>query len=253
MRPPVVAACEPVHGLKGYSRVTLPVMTKHRPSLSVPLAALVSCVLGMLVGSVASAQSTPGDSSAPASAAAPATSESAAIPEAPPAAPPRPRMGLVVPLTPPHQPVAKTAVKPATKAGVKPGPKPQAVAASPYQNTRGTAKAKHYYTEVWGVDKLRANYTNSGNLIKFSYRVIEPKLAKTLGDHENAPELIGIRSNAVLHIPTMEKIGQLRQMSAAEANKDYWMVFSNKGNLVKPGDEVSVIIGRFRADGLIVE
>jgi len=106
---------------------------------------------------------------------------------------------------------------------------------------------------VWGVDKLRANYTSSGNLIKFSYRVVQPKLAKTLGDHENTPELIGIRSNAVLHIPTMEKIGQLRQMSAAEADKDYWMVFSNKGNLVRPGDEVSVIIGKFRADGLIVE
>ncbi len=199
----------------------------------------------MLVTSAASAQSATGDSSAPASAAVPT--------EAAPAVPPRPRMGLVVPLTPPHQPAAKTGAKSATKAGVKPGPKPPAVPASPYQNTRGTAKAKHYYTEVWGVDKLRANYTNSGNLIKFSYRVIEPKLAKTLGDHENAPELIGIRSNAVLHIPTMEKIGQLRQMSAAEANKDYWMVFSNKGNLVKPGDEVSVIIGRFRADGLIVE
>jgi hypothetical protein len=31
------------------------------------------------------------------------------------------------------------------------------------------------------------------------------------------------------------------------------MVFSNKGNLVKPGDEISVVIGKFHADGLIVE
>ena len=213
-----------------------------------PLAALVSCALAMLVGPAASAQS-PGDSSAPESAAAQAPAEAAELPEAAPAASPRPRMGLIVPLTPPHQSVAKTAAK----AGIKADAKAPSVAASPYQNTRGTTKSKHYYSEVWGVDKLRANYTSSGNLIKFSYRVIQPKLAKTLGDHENAPELIGIRSNAVLHIPTMEKIGQLRQMSAAEADKDYWMVFSNKGNLVRPGDEVSVIIGRFRADGLIVE
>jgi hypothetical protein len=211
----------------------------------------------MLLSAAVSAQSTPGDSSAPASAATQTTPEAEALPEPAPAAPPRPRMGLVVPLTPPHQPSAHTGVKSGAKAGaklnVKLDAKPQAVVASHYQNTRGTAKSKHYYSEVWGVDKLRASYTSSGNLIKFSYRVIQPKLAKTLGEHENAPELIGIRSNAVLHIPTMEKIGQLRQMSAAEANKDYWMVFSNKGNLVKPGDEVSVIIGRFRADGLIVE
>jgi hypothetical protein len=232
-------------------------MIKQTRFPSAPLAAFVSCFLGMLLSPAVSAQSTPGDSSAPASAAAQTTPEAEALPEPAPAAPPRPRMGLVVPLTPPRQPAAHTAAKSGVKAGakvnVKLDAKPQAVVASHYQNTRGTAKSKHYYSEVWGVDKLRASYTSSGNLIKFSYRVIQPKLAKTLGEHENAPELIGIRSNAVLHIPTMEKIGQLRQMSAAEANKDYWMVFSNKGNLVKPGDEVSVIIGRFRADGLIVE
>jgi hypothetical protein len=212
--------------------------------LSAPRVALIGCFLGMLGASVTNAQSTPDDPSAPASS------------TAPPAAP-RPRMGLEVPLTPPQ---SQPAVKPSAKGGAKSPGKAAAKSAatlpaksSPYQNTRGTEKAKHYYSEVWGVDKLRANYTSSGNLIKFSYRVVQPKLAKTLGDHENTPELIGIRSNAVLHIPTMEKIGQLRQMSAAEANKDYWMVFSNKGNLVKPGDEVSVIIGKFRADGLIVE
>jgi hypothetical protein len=232
-------------------------MIKQTRFPTAPLAAFVSCFLGILVSAAASAQSRPGDSSAPASAPAQTPPEAGALPEPAPAAPPRPRMGLVVPLTPPRQPAAHTGAKSGVKAGaklnVKLDAKPQAVVASHYQNTRGTAKSKHYYSEVWGVDKLRASYTSSGNLIKFSYRVIQPKLAKTLGEHENAPELIGIRSNAVLHIPTMEKIGQLRQMSAAEADKDYWMVFSNKGNLVKPGDEVSVIIGRFRADGLIVE
>jgi hypothetical protein len=65
--------------------------------------------------------------------------------------------------------------------------------------------------------------------------------------------MVGIRSNAVLHIPTMEQVGQLRQLSATEAGKEYWMAFSNKGNLVRRGDEVSVIIGKFRADGIIVE
>jgi hypothetical protein len=151
--------------------------------------------------------------------------------------PPRPRMGLVVPLTNPKGYVVH-------RAPLKP---------SLYQNTKATERASLYYAGVWGVDKLKASSTNSGNLIKFSYRVLQPKRAAALGNHENTPELIGIRSNAVLHIPTMEKIGQLRQLSAAQADKEYWMVFSNKGNLVKPGDEVSVIIGKFRADGLIVE
>jgi hypothetical protein len=205
-------------------------------------AALMSACLAVLTTPFAGAQST-ADEGAESASPPPASPLPAPTSQAS-EAPPRPRMGLMVPLTPPRgQPVPKAA-----KTGSK-----GAIARSPYRNSKATEKAQHYYIEVWGVDKLQANYTSSGNLIKFSYRVLQPKLAKTLGDHENTPELVGIRSNAVLHIPTMEKIGQLRQMSAAEANKQYWMVFSNKGNLVKPGDEVSVIIGKFRADGLIVE
>jgi hypothetical protein len=31
------------------------------------------------------------------------------------------------------------------------------------------------------------------------------------------------------------------------------MAFSNKGRLVKRGDRVNVVIGKFRADGLVVD
>ncbi len=51
----------------------------------------------------------------------------------------------------------------------------------------------------------------------------------------------------------MEKVGQLRQSSTSQAGKSYWMAFSNKGRLVKRGDRVNVVIGKFRADGLVVD
>ena len=124
---------------------------------------------------------------------------------------------------------------------------------SPYHGMKLSEKARAYYPAAWGVDHLRATYTSSGNLIRFSYRVVEPKLAKALGDHESTPYLYAPRSHAMLSIPTMEKIGQLRQLGASEANKEYWMVFSNKGNLVRPGERVDVVIGKFHADGLLVE
>jgi hypothetical protein len=124
---------------------------------------------------------------------------------------------------------------------------------SPYHGMKTSEKAHAYYPAAWGVDHLRTTYTSSGNLIRFSYRVLEPKLAKPLGDHESTPYLYAPRTHAMLQIPTMEKIGQLRQLNAAEANKEYWMVFSNKGNLVRPGERVNVIIGKFHADGLLVE
>ncbi len=125
--------------------------------------------------------------------------------------------------------------------------------ASPYRPARTHARAREYYQSAWGVDSMLVRQTASSNLIRFSYRVTDPERAKVLGDKRATPYMIGQRSHAVLQIPVMEKIGQLRQTGTPVAGKEYWMVFSNKGNLVKPGDVVSVVIGTFHADGLVVE
>src|SRR5260370_31198189 len=76
---------------------------------------------------------------------------------------------------------------------------------SPYQGMKMSEKAREYDPAAWGVDLLRATYTSSGNLVRFSYRVVEPKLAKPLGDHEATPYLYAPRPHAMLQIPTMEK------------------------------------------------
>ena len=113
--------------------------------------------------------------------------------------------------------------------------------------------AKGYLQAMWGVDNMLVRHMASGNLIRFSYRVTDPVRAKALGDKLATPLLYGQRSRALLHIPVMDKVGQLRQTGTAEAGREYWMVFSNKGNVVKPGDRVDVVIGSFHADGLMVE
>jgi len=56
-----------------------------------------------------------------------------------------------------------------------------------------------------------------------------------------------------LVVPTMEKVGQLRQASTPVMDQSYWMTFSNPGRKVKTGDFVSVVIGQFHAIGLVVE
>jgi hypothetical protein len=125
---------------------------------------------------------------------------------------------------------------------------------SPYRQQRMTHKAKNYYAGAWGVDRLKVTHTASGNLIRFSYRVTDPTQAKVLVDRNATPYMVGQRSNVVLQVPVMDKVGQLRQTAMAPiAGQEYWMVFSNKGNPVKPGDRVNVVIGQFHADGLMVE
>jgi hypothetical protein len=124
---------------------------------------------------------------------------------------------------------------------------------SPYRQQKVTEKARKYYVGAWGIDKMRVSSTSSGNLIRFSYRVSDAELAKALSSRADTPVMLGLRSRAVLQVPVMDKVGPLRQATTPKVGQEYWMVFSNKGNLVKPGDRVNVIIGQFHADGLMVE
>jgi hypothetical protein len=124
---------------------------------------------------------------------------------------------------------------------------------SRYQPDRFAGRAGTYYRLVWGVESLGVKWTESGEVIRFSYRVLDPEKAKTLNDKQFEPSLIDPQAGVQLVVPSMEKIGQLRQSSTPEAGKSYWMAFSNKGRLVKRGHRVSVVIGKFRADGLVVD
>jgi len=124
---------------------------------------------------------------------------------------------------------------------------------SPYVASRLTSSAKRYYQTVWGVDILGVKPVSSGSLIRFTYRVVDVNKAKPLNDKRAKPYLYDQKTRAQLVVPTLEKVGQLRQTPTPEDGREYWMLFSNKGNLVKPGSRVDVVIGAFRAEGLIVQ
>jgi hypothetical protein len=124
---------------------------------------------------------------------------------------------------------------------------------SPYSPASLPKNAKKQHLVTGGVDNLKVRRTASGNLIRFSYRVTDAERAKGLGDKQAKPYLISQRSRAVLQVPVMDKVGALRQAGAPRAGQEYWMVFSNKGDVVKAGERVSVVIGSYRFDGLPVE
>ena len=132
--------------------------------------------------------------------------------------------------------------------------KPKVTPALPrYRPERFAGRAGKYYPLVWGVDSLGVKLVESGEVVRFNYRVLDPDKAKQLGDKKNEPSLIDPRAGVTLVVPKMEKIGQLRQSGTPEVNKSYWMAFSNKGRPVKKGDRVDVVIGPFRAQGLVVD
>jgi len=114
-------------------------------------------------------------------------------------------------------------------------------------------RAKLYYSAVWGIDSLRVKAVESGELVRFSWRVLDPQKAAALHDKKTNPLLLDSQAGVELVVPMMEKVGQLRQSSTPEADKSYWMAFSNPGRKVKRGDFVSIVIGQFHAIGIVVE
>lgn len=113
-------------------------------------------------------------------------------------------------------------------------------------------KQAEYYRRRWGIDNIVVKETASGSLILFSYRVLDADKAKILNDKKLTPYLIDEKNGLALQIPTLEQVGQLRQVAPPQNGHEYWMTFSNKGRQVKPGSHVTVIIGGFRAEGLVV-
>jgi hypothetical protein len=126
-------------------------------------------------------------------------------------------------------------------------------ASTTYEPSHFPRRECSYYRLFWGVDSLSVKAVESGELIKFSYRVLDADKAKTLNDKSLDPAMYVPALHAKLVIPSLEKVGQLRQAATPEPGRYYWMAFSNPGGVVKKGDRVSVVIGQFHIDGLVVE
>ena len=122
-----------------------------------------------------------------------------------------------------------------------------------YQPDRFAGRAGRFYSLVWGVDALSVKAVESGELIRFSYHVLDGEKAKPINDKKAEPGLIDPVHHIKLVIPSLEKVGQLRQSGTPEVGRSYWMAFSNPHRTIKRGDRVDVVIGQFHADGLVVE
>ena len=163
------------------------------------------------------------------------------------------------PATPATKPVP--AAKAAPQAGSTSASKPKSDAKkttgkpkpSRYQPDRFAGRAGKYYELTWGVDSLNVKLVESGELVRFSYRVTDPARAQVLNDKQNEALLNDPKAGVSLVVPVMEKVGQLRQSATPEAGRSYWMTFSNKGRRVARGDRVDVVIGTFKANFLVVD
>jgi hypothetical protein len=110
-----------------------------------------------------------------------------------------------------------------------------------------------FFKRNWGIDIVGVHPVSSGQMLAFRYRVLDEAKAKSLFDKSLKPYLIDEASGTRLAVPAMENVGELRQDVTPEADRIYYMIFGNPGKLVKAGSRVSIEIGNFHIDGLVVD
>jgi hypothetical protein len=115
------------------------------------------------------------------------------------------------------------------------------------QGTKSVTVAE--FEEATGVRIVRVSATAAGGLIDLRFQVLDPDKALVVHDQERPPALQGVRTGAVLaqrwhnHVTT-------RALKHAVV---YHELLVNTGGAIGTGDDVSVIIGDWRLDGVVVQ
>jgi hypothetical protein len=106
----------------------------------------------------------------------------------------------------------------------------------------------------WGIRVIGVRRSAADYMLDFRYRVQDPEKAAYLMNRKLRPQLVVEKNHRKLHVPVSEKIGPLRQSPKyVKAGRNYFMFFANPGRQVIAGDKVTVVIGDFRAEHLVVE
>ena len=107
--------------------------------------------------------------------------------------------------------------------------------------------------ERWGVKVLQIRLTAEGLALDFRYRVLHAEKAAPLFSREFKPYLIDEATGARFLVPESPKVGALRTTRPPKEGKNYFIIFVNPGRYIKAGNKVTVVIGDFRAEHLVVE
>jgi hypothetical protein len=105
-----------------------------------------------------------------------------------------------------------------------------------------------------GIRVVAIRSSADGFMLDFRYRVVEPDRALLVMDRSIKPYVIDEASGARFVIPSSPKVGPMRQTTRyPESGRVYWLLFANPARFIKPGNLVTVVIGDFRLEHLVVE
>jgi len=110
------------------------------------------------------------------------------------------------------------------------------------------------WKDTWGIELSSLRLSARGYMIDFRYRVLDPEKAAALSNRALKPYLIDQVTGVKLAVPNTPQVGPMRQTAVkVEPGRIYATLFSNRGQVVKAGSKVTVVIGDCRLENLAVE
>ena len=126
-------------------------------------------------------------------------------------------------------------------------------ATTPEKDASTTVVKPNPLAEKWGIEITALRMTAYNHMVDFRFRVLDAKKADPLFVRQTKPYLLDQKSGKVLAVPNTAKIGPLRNSNTPQEGRIYWMFFGNHTRLIKQGSAVTVVIGEFKVENLVVE
>ena len=136
--------------------------------------------------------------------------------------------------------------------GWTPPPMPQA---TQFAEVNLSEEQVEMLREEWGVEVLGLRLASADMMIDFRFRVLDVDKDMILFDHQVKPYLIVDRNNIKLPVPMAAKVGAFRPTNRGKnikPNRNYYMIFGNPDRHVKAGETVTIVIGDFKVEHLVV-
>ena len=108
--------------------------------------------------------------------------------------------------------------------------------------------------EKHGIRILSIRPTAANYMLDFRFRILDKNKVSEIMSRKIKPMLVVEKNGATLMVPVTSKLGPLRQSAKfAKENKNYFMFFANPRHTVKSGDLVTVKIGDFKKEHILVQ
>ena len=108
--------------------------------------------------------------------------------------------------------------------------------------------------QKWGIEVVGVHLAVGGRTLDLRYKVLDVAKATALPKQEGDTFIIDEATGTRLAVPKTARAGSLRQAGQQlKAGRTYTLLFPNPGGRLRSGNQLTLVMGDFRAEHLVVQ